>query len=143
MLRPNLIVAIGSDDHRGHAINPAANEAQQVERGFVRPVDIFEHNQHRLWTERQERQKCAEYVVQLPRFAQEPIKLATHQPGNVHEWPERPGSRERITRATKHARCRHGCSAEFLDEDRLANTSFTSNKDEPTMAIGGRAQKFI
>lgn len=38
-----LAVAIGTDHERGNRLHPASDQPQDVERRFVRPVQVFEN----------------------------------------------------------------------------------------------------
>ena len=47
MVRSYLIIAIGDDQQRIDSIDAATKKLQQVERGFVRPVNIFDDRNYR------------------------------------------------------------------------------------------------
>ena len=43
-MRPDLVVSIGGDDEAAGAVNPPAQEAQQVERGLIGPVRVLDRD---------------------------------------------------------------------------------------------------
>lgn len=44
--RANLVAAVGGDDEGGGRFDAATEEADKVERRFVGPVDVFDHEQN-------------------------------------------------------------------------------------------------
>jgi hypothetical protein len=45
VLRADLIIAEGDDDHGARALNASPEEFQELEGGLVRPMHVFEHGQ--------------------------------------------------------------------------------------------------
>src|SRR5579859_565854 len=83
MTRADLVLAIGGDEQNLTSVESARQEAQQVERGLVGPMDIFEDQDPRPRSAAQLRQQCTEHVLPCGLLAELALEFTTETRGDV------------------------------------------------------------
>jgi hypothetical protein len=93
-----LVVAIRRDEERGHRLDPAREELEDVECRLVRPVDVLEHEDRpgpRLQLVSQRRHDLVRHRAALDELLQLAVRLL----GDTEQRPERPRREKRIAGA--------------------------------------------
>jgi hypothetical protein len=97
----DLVVAVGRDQRRGHRLHAPAEQAHEVERRLVRPVQVLEHEDRRRLAAELLAQGGHE-LVRLRAAADEACQLAAGRNGDVGERPQRTRREERLAAAERH-----------------------------------------
>src|SRR5947207_6934688 len=115
MAGSDLVVTICGDQQRAGVGQATPEEAKQVQRCLVGPMDIFKDHQDDLRPARKLAHQRAEDCVTLSAAPQLAFELATNDRGDVSQWPEWPGRRERIARALQDPYVARSQATELLD----------------------------
>jgi hypothetical protein len=129
------VVSVRDDDERPHGRDAAREQADQVERRLVGPVEVLEdHDARRTAAELvQERRQCVAGAGALVDECRElPAGLGRH----VEQRPERTRRVQRFARAREHAHA-GDVRAEGADEGGLADPGLASDEHEVS---GARAR---
>jgi hypothetical protein len=98
---PELVVAVRHEHERGQALDPPAEQPQEIEGRLVRPVQILEHEHSGLYPELVEER--ADHLVRPRASFHQATQLAAGRLGDVCERPERAGREQRVTGSLQHA----------------------------------------
>jgi hypothetical protein len=98
-----LVVAVRGDDESGHGVHATGEEAQDVERGLVRSVHVFDHEDREL-ARRQHTQERRANVVWPGAAVDKLLELTAGDLGDIEERSERAGGEQRIAGTPKNAR---------------------------------------
>jgi hypothetical protein len=133
------VVAEGGDDERVGVRDPAAEEDQQVERGLVGPVHVFEHDDDRAARGCQEIEERGEDPVarQLGGEDVGERRCGTADVVNGIEWAR---GAHRVVAAAQDRGARGLPAAQFVDEHALADAGFPGQRRERAASAGGRAE---
>ncbi len=83
MLRAQLVVAVRHDEHDAHALQPASDEFDQIERRLVRPMHVLENEDRRRRSARQLIDRCVEDGIAVGRRCDGRAKFLPRLPGDV------------------------------------------------------------
>lgn len=129
MTGTDLVVAIGREQQRASAVNAATDEFEQIERGLIRPVHVFEYAYRGRLTELAE--KAAENHL-TRRFRVEcATELAIDALGDVVQRAERPWCEQGLTAAAQDTRRRDTCQKRIYQTG-LADTGFAEDERDAT-----------
>ena len=131
--RIELVVAIGDEHQRGEPLDAPSEQAQDVERGLVGPVEVLEDDDVRRPRAQRSRQRPDEGAGSGP-LGHRRAELAAHLVGDVHEGAERARGEERVARAPQDSALTRS-SAERPHERRLADPRLTGDQHEPSAAL--------
>ena len=132
MPRADLIVAIGNGEHCVGSVDAAAQIFEQIERCFVRPVHVFEHDERLLALQLIERrvEDGIAGSAGTDRGQQRSLSLSR----DVVQRRERPGCEERVTRAPKYARVALHMR-KLLQQDGLSDTGLTRHERDDSRRV--------
>ena len=143
MFRAHFVVAIGDHEQAVRSADTAAEKFQQVERGFVSPLRVFDDRNGRLTPAlhliedgREDRGARGFLFQQLEQAA---LRLLR----DVVERSERARCQQRIARPPEDARFRLMRIGEALDERGLPDPGLAANKRETTVAGGDGAEQTL
>ncbi len=122
MLAAYFVVAIGADEEKRHVTNAPADDAHQVERRLICPVQILEHDQRRV--------HCVE------RFSQGTVDLV----GDVDQGSEGPSRNDGIARAPEDTDLTCHIRAEGLNERCLADAGLALDEQQTPRSAPALAQ---
>src|SRR2546428_10775535 len=135
MCRPEL-VPVGRDDECSHAPRAAPEEWQEIERGLVRPVNVFEYGQGRR-----------ALSAQLGEQGSEEFRASTatrhHLKIHVEHWAQRARGRQRVAAANQYPRTATRPLREPRDECGFADTGLAANEDEAAITGGGLTEEGV
>src|SRR6516162_7099775 len=129
MVAPGLVVPVGCQDQSRCRSQPATKESQQVKRGFVGPMDIFE-DQHR-WALRTG--EIGIYRAEQARTAlvtQDRRNRVAESAGHIDEGSSGPRRQHGIAPSDEDLGPRRNRVGERLDQQRLARAGLAADKDE-------------
>jgi hypothetical protein len=136
-----LVVAVGGDHERGHGLDSPAEQPKDVQRRFVRPVEVLDDQDRRARGPQLAQELCGDRVWPgLP--ADELLQRAARLLGDVQERPQRAGSEERVTRAVEHS-CRRLLLQECTHERGLAPARLAADEDEPPRPRAGGVEGLV
>ena len=126
-------------------LQPPAEEAEEIERGVVGPVDVFDDGDSRRQAPAQLTEERAEEPVAGGICRQQAVERAACLHGDVLQRAEGTGRRERVTDAAQHppAAVRGGLLAETGDERGLADAGLAADAHEPALTGRGLAQPAV
>ena len=133
-----LVVAVGDRDERRHRRDPACEQAEQVERRLVGPVQVLEHDD-RWRAPPQLVEQRGQHVARPGAALDEVGQLAACLGGDVEQRPERPRRVQRLARAREHADGKVG--AERVEERRLADPGLSGDEHEPPATALGHSRE--
>ena len=149
----DLLGTIGGDEEERHLVDPARDEAQQVEGGTVRPMEVFEHEHERsLRGQGNEEVAHLGEEVRLARRAIESgdgrsvggIGEGLGAPGDLDPGAVGRGLGPVVAVADEDVRARaRRLAAERIREGGLANAGLTSDQDEAAPTIARRGQAVV
>ena len=96
-----LLVAVACEQQGGDRLEPSGEEPQHVERGLVRPVDVFEHHHGRRRRLELAHQRNR-HLVRLRAALDPDAELAGRLAGHVEQRPEGAGCEQRIARCPEN-----------------------------------------
>ena len=128
-----LVVPIAHEQQRRGRSDPPAEQAKDVERAFIRPVDILEHDDGR-WAGRKLVEKRFGYLVRPSLAPHELVERAARLLRDVDERAERPRCEQRVTQAPQGTRLYRKGVTEVPQEDRLADACLAAQEHEPARA---------
>ena len=131
--RIELVVAIGDEHQRGEPLDAPGEQAQDVERGLVGPVEVLEDDDVRRPRAQRSRQRPDEGAGS-GALGHRRAELAAHLVGDVHEGAERARGEERVARAPQDSALTRS-RAERPHERRLADPRLTGDQHEPSAAL--------
>src|SRR5918994_4891232 len=134
MLWAELVVAVGGDEEGCRLVEPSAEEAEQVDRCAVRPVDVLEDGDRRPGAEGLER---GGEELALGGIGVEP-KLA----GDVEQGSEGLRREEPVARAPENAGSLRVLVGERADEGGLADPGLAADEDQPSVAARSGGEMF-
>jgi hypothetical protein len=130
MARPDLIITICGDKQRTSGVNPPTDKAQEIKRGFIRPMDVFKDDEGGPGPTSKLSQEGVEHSFPSPAVLELALELAADGSRDVSQWTQRARCRERIAHAFEYPRTDSSRASELLDECRLADACLTSNEHE-------------
>lgn len=139
----DLVVAVGDEQERGKTTNPAADELEQVQRGVVDPMGVFDHDYPRdvrtfeLGEERREEALAADAPAQ--GRSQRAVCLLRH----VMHGPEWPRSGERVAHSPEREHAAAASRNEMFDQARFAHSCFAGDRRDPAGASGGVGEEHV
>jgi len=140
MLAAYFVVAIGADEEKRHVTNAPADDAHQVERRLICPVQILEHDQRRqparLSKQRQKRIENSIPVHCVERFSQGTVDLV----GDVDQGSEGPSRNDGIARAPEDTDLTCHIRAEGLNERCLADAGLALDEQQTPRSAPALAQ---
>src|SRR5262249_19489258 len=133
MARTELVVTVGQHEERGDLADATGEELDQVERRFVSPVEIFDHDDHgraarELLENGREDGPRRRPCVELRR--ERPSRL----PGDVVNGPKWPWRVEGIAGAPECAARWRASPGEVLEERCLADAGFAEHQRHAPLA---------
>ena len=141
MLASHLVITKSPDEKDEEVSNAAADDAEEVQRRLVCPVQIVEHKHERaIALFSQQRKEGVEDPVSvdcIERITQRPVH--THR--DVDEWGKGPRRRHRVTRAPKDWGFSGHLRAEGVDKSGLANTGFPAHEDRVPSSLSTLRQQ--
>jgi hypothetical protein len=139
---PHLVIAVGGDEQGVGGRQSATEIPQQVERGVVGPVDVFERYDGRPQAVRELFQEAGKHQVAPALRLEELGKFWTQCRRHVQQRRKRARGRQAVARARKKPRCIAFRLEELLQEDCLAYTGFTRQEEKPSGTGRGFGEKF-
>ena len=134
--RPRLVVAEGDERERGHALHPAPEQAQHVERALVGPVDVLEH-EHGAGRLAQGVQQGGDEHGRPRAGRDDLLQLAAGGVGDVEQRAERPRRVQRVARAPQDL----AALGELAHERGLADAGLAADQDQPAGRAGEHVEK--
>ncbi len=149
----DVLTPIGGDEEERHLVDPVRDEAQQVERGAVRPMEVFEHEYERS-LRRQGNEEVARLCeeVRLARRTVEArdgrrgggVRMGFNTPGDLDPGTVGWGFGAVITVAGEDARARvRRLATECICEGRLPDAGLAADQDEAAPTITRRRQALV
>ena len=137
--RADLVIAIGDGEHCVRAVDAAPQKLEQIERCFVRPVHVFEHDESLLALQFIERrgEDGVAGSAGIDGGQQRPLSLSR----DVVQRRERPGREERITRAPQYPRIALQMR-ELLQQYGLSDAGLAGHEREASAAFARVAKPF-
>jgi hypothetical protein len=129
-----LVVAERENDERRDLLDLADQDAQNVERRLVRPVNIFESKNGGAPSCKRPREGPYE-LVQLTPLAERLSEVATEAIGDVEKRSQRLRREEWIARSPEDLRALRVVVAELTQQSRLADPGFTADEHERTTPV--------
>jgi hypothetical protein len=129
----DLVVAIGRQHERGKRLDAAAEQAKDVQRGLVGPVQVLEHHDVRRPAPQGAPQRCG-HRARRGALRDDGGQLAPDLVRDVHEGPERARGEQRVARAPQHP-VAAGAVAERPHERRLADPGLTADERQPSATL--------
>ena len=129
MIALELGVATCDNDERRNGRHPARQQAEQVERRLVGPVQVLEYDDSRL-AEAQLVEERAEHGARARTSVDQRREVAARLDGHVDERPEGQRRLERFAGAGEHPCSVVESGAERLHEGRLADAGLAGDEDD-------------
>jgi hypothetical protein len=127
------VVAIGRQHERGDRLDAASEQAQDVERRLIGPVEVLEHDDVRRPAAQLARQRGDE-LARRGALRDQRSELAADVVGDVDERAERARGEQRVARSPQHPTSASAV-AERPHERRLADSRLAGDEDEPPAAL--------
>ena len=140
MGRANLVVAIGREQEGARRGDAPPEEAEEIERRLVGPMDILEDDQRRRRSSGEHAKEGAEDLIARGTGRELAGDVAVHGVGDVNEWAERAGGRERIADAGEGACGGTESLAKVVTEGGLAYSSLAAEEKETPLPYCRLAQ---
>ena len=130
-----LLVAIAGEDQRVNALEPAAEQLQDVERGLVRPMHVLKDENRRTPPVELADESAGDLVGR--RFAVNELReLTPGLVGDVEERPQRCRGQQRLAGAPEDARRPPPLVAELSQQGRLSDPRLTTDEHQPSGGVG-------
>jgi hypothetical protein len=134
VLAPDLLLPVRSDEEQRQLVQTAADDAHEVERCLIGPMDIVEDDERAGGLGSEVRQECVEdarAVALLEDGAQQAVGMRSH----VGDGRERARRHDGVAHAPE---CRAGRTlpAKGFDQGRLADARLSCDQDEPAPGTG-------
>ena len=123
------VVAVTGDRECGDPLDPADEQAKDVERGLVRPVDVLEH-EHARGTSVQLLGQRGDHLVRPRAALDERAELAPDRLRDVEQRAERPGREQRIAGAEEDLGRAGPVVAEAADQGGLSDPGLAANQGD-------------
>ena len=137
-----LVVAIGRQHQRRQRLDAASEQAHDVERGLVGPVEVLEHDDARRPAAQLARQRRDE-LARRRAVRGDRRELAADLVGDVDERPERARRVQRVAGPPEHPD-RAAALAEGAHERRLADPGLAGDEDQPSAPLRShRAEQLV
>ena len=142
VIGPDLVVTVGDDDEDVKLPDPAAEEAQELDRSAISPMGVFGDDDHRLLPRGEGREDLAKEPI--PRVTVKSILVNAQAKGGgqVAEGTERGRRGESIAGSTQHRRGLGDLTTERRDQTSLANSGFTTHEHQSPLPCGCMTQMF-
>jgi hypothetical protein len=134
----DLVAAVRRDHQRARAADPAAEEAQEVERGVVGPMDVLEHGHGGQLPEGVDQE--IEHAPTAADAVEQLRERRTETRRHVDERPQRPRRLDGVATPQEHASYATGLRTEALHERRLADAGLTADEHHGAPARCGCAK---
>src|SRR5215203_2756131 len=132
MIPAEVVVAVACDDERGHGLHSARNQTENVERGLVGPMQVFQ-NQHA--------RSCSELAQQAHPYFEGPsaarneiAQLAPRLLRDVVHGAQRAGREQRVAGAPKESWPGRVSVTEGTQESRLSDSRLAGDEDHAAVA---------
>ncbi len=134
MPRRDFVVPVGDNQQCSGLVDPAAEIAKQVERRFVRPMDVFDDNQR--WTlGRQRIEHGCEEVGASFGIVQHVRELVAKSRGNIEQGPKWTRGGQGIAGPDKQAHRAASLVGEAGEQRGFADSSLAAHDDQATCAV--------
>jgi hypothetical protein len=131
----HLIVPVAGEDQGPDFLDAAAEQSENVERGLIRPMDVFEHEERRCpLTELCD--QCRRDLMRFGGTRHEVLELASGHVSDLEKRCERTRCQERITCAPKNVCPPTALIAKPLQEDRLSSPCLATDEHQPSFGTG-------
>jgi hypothetical protein len=137
----DVLAAIGHHHHPGQVDHPARHERQQVERGLVGPVGVFDDGDGQLGGEQIEERGEQRVAVLADR--QQRTQADETGAGDVVERAQRPWRTEGVAEATVRCRPVGELIAEPSGQCGLADACLAGNEHHRAGACGGSGVQLL
>src|SRR3954447_5355100 len=131
-----LVVAVGRDHESWDGRDPAAQQAQHVERRRVGPVEILEHEERGHAPDELVADRGGDLMRPHATAGDELVELAAHGLGDLEQGAERSRREQGVAPAPEHPGTRVVLVAELPHEGGLADARLAADEDEPAAAGG-------
>ena len=133
------VVAIGDDQEARQPVESARREAEEVEGGLVRPVDVLEHDDRSCGRGHLGHERVR-HRDRIPR-RERPVEWAGPSAHHVSHGPEGSRSEEVVAAADQHATFGMP-SEERVDDARFSCPGFTGDERETAAFVDAAEQVF-
>ena len=143
VIGPDLVVTVGDDEEDGKSADPPPEEAEQLERGAVRPMGVFGDDDRRPRSRGEGRQHLPEEPVTRVAVEGAVVDQEAERRGKVAHGTERTRRGERVAGGPQHHRSaatRRQNSSARVD---LAHAGLAANEHQAPVPRGGLAQMLL
>ena len=127
------VFAVAGDYERGHGLDATGEQAKDVERGLVRPVQILDDEDDRSPCVQLLHERAGNLVGHCAAL-DERDELASDRVRDLDQRAERPGREQRVAGAAQNGRPVDLLVAERADKSSLADAGLASEQDDVTAA---------
>ena len=128
-------VAVRGEDEAGEPVETAGRVAQQIERGFVGPLQVVENHHRGLGADLgEEGVEHGALVLGGEGVGEWPGPIACH----VYERAERPGGKEVVASADQHPRVPEVVVDQLLHQSRLPGPGLPTEDEQVPRAVESR-----
>ncbi|HEY8639933.1 MAG TPA: hypothetical protein VIL53_05455 [Solirubrobacterales bacterium] len=127
MIPIEVVVAVACEHERGYGFHSAGNQTENVERGLVGPMQVFQNQHARSCCELA--QQALPYFEGLRAARNQIAQLASGLLRDVAYGAQRAGREQRVARAPKESRPGRVSVPEGTQERCLSDSRFAGDED--------------
>jgi hypothetical protein len=141
MVRVHFVLAVRDKKQDGKVGNASSQELDEIEGGFIGPVDIFKHYNGGYWTLLELLKQSGEQGSPLSVASQKLRETPTNLSGKIVEGSERTRGKERFARSPEPCGCAALLADKLLDQCGFADASLSADQHRASLAGRGQVQE--
>jgi hypothetical protein len=142
MIEAEFGIAVRDEKQHGKMRDAPPDELDQIQRGFICPVDIFEHHDGGERTLLELLEKSGEQHWTLRGATHERRQAAPRLGSDIVKWSKRAWGKERFAGTPELSDCAAMLAHKLLYQRRFADPSLSADQHRAPIAGRGRVQEY-